>query len=88
MQVNVAKREREILDLVCSSNQDFVFNIQVDTLGDITEECKQQEFILESGRWTSTEIQTRLRQMDWGDAISNHVIIYLVCICHVKYTAV
>ena len=89
-QVNVATREREILDLVWSSNPDLVSNIQVDTFADITdhsvvtattsyrlgsEECKQQEFLLESGKrlWQLdfskapwTEIQTRLRQMDWG----------------------
>ena len=87
-QVDVATREREILDLVWSSNPDLVSNIQVDTFADITdhrvvtattsyrlgsEECKQHEFLLESGKrlWQLdfskapwTEIQTRLRQMD------------------------
>ena len=89
-QVGVPTRDKEVLDLIWSSNPDLVSNVQVDTFKDVTDHSvvtattsfqlvneaeKEEIFLLESGRrlrrldfpkapWP--EIQSRLREVDWG----------------------
>ena len=74
-QVNVSTREKEILDLVWTSNPDLISNIVVDTFRDISdhnvvtattsyrlkkEADKEEQFLLESGK--------KLRHLDFSKA--------------------
>ena len=74
-QVGIPTREREVLDLIWSSNPDLISNVMVDTFRDITdhgvvtattsyrvgkEMVKEEQFLLESGQ--------RFRKLDFSKA--------------------